>query len=90
RGEVAAREHQRLLECALSRDAAGACQVLETHIQSCVEHALGGDVSAWFPPLRTSRPAPRAPAGTLNTRRRAVAGSKTRKGRKEIAATRGE
>jgi DNA-binding GntR family transcriptional regulator len=90
RGEVAAREHQRLLECALSRDAASACQVLETHIQSCVEHALGGDVSAWFSPPRTSRPAPRASSGTPNTRRRTAAGAKTRKGRKEIAATRGE
>ena len=55
RGEIAAREHQKLLECALSRDAASACEVLETHIQGCVEHALSGDVSSWFPRAGTPR-----------------------------------
>jgi DNA-binding GntR family transcriptional regulator len=47
RGEVAAREHEKLLECALARDAATACDVLVTHIQSCVDYALSGDISAW-------------------------------------------
>ena len=53
RGEIAAREHQTLLDCALTRDAATAKDVLGTHIQSCVEHALAGDMSAW---LRRSKP----------------------------------
>jgi DNA-binding GntR family transcriptional regulator len=48
RGEAAAREHQRLLECALARNAATARDVLVTHIQSCVEHALARDTTAWF------------------------------------------
>jgi DNA-binding GntR family transcriptional regulator len=48
RGEVAAREHQRLLQCALARDAATAQRVLVTHIQSCVEHALARDTTAWL------------------------------------------
>lgn len=54
RGEVAAREHRKLLECALARDAATARDVLVVHIQSCVEHALAGDISAWF---KTAKPA---------------------------------
>jgi DNA-binding GntR family transcriptional regulator len=48
RGEIAAREHQRLLECALARNAATARDVLVVHIQSCVDHALAGDTTAWY------------------------------------------
>jgi DNA-binding GntR family transcriptional regulator len=40
RGEIAAAEHRRLLECALRRDAKMAGAVLETHITGGVEHAL--------------------------------------------------
>lgn len=40
RGEIAAREHALLLECCLARDAQGACDILETHINSCVEYAV--------------------------------------------------
>jgi DNA-binding GntR family transcriptional regulator len=40
RGEIAAREHALLLECAMNRDAARACQVLNTHVAGGVEHAL--------------------------------------------------
>lgn len=40
RGDIAAREHQMLLECALKRDAAKAVAVLEAHINGGVEHAL--------------------------------------------------
>lgn len=36
RGEIAAREHKKLLDCALSRDAATAREVLTTHIEACV------------------------------------------------------
>ena len=40
RGDVAAREHALLLECAMSRDAAKASQVLSGHVAGGVEHAL--------------------------------------------------
>ena len=40
RGEVAEREHALLLECALSRDAARAREVLSRHVAGGVEHAL--------------------------------------------------
>ncbi len=40
RGEVAAQEHALLLECALKRDAARACEVLTSHVAGGVEHAL--------------------------------------------------
>jgi DNA-binding GntR family transcriptional regulator len=40
RGEIAAREHKALLDCALARDAATAKTTLERHISGGVEHAL--------------------------------------------------
>ncbi|MFA6267004.1 MAG: FCD domain-containing protein [Pseudolabrys sp.] len=40
RGDIAAREHRQLLECALKRDAATAGKVLRAHINGGVEHAL--------------------------------------------------
>jgi DNA-binding GntR family transcriptional regulator len=40
RGEIAAREHALLLECAMRRDAAQACEVLTCHVSGGVEHAL--------------------------------------------------
>jgi DNA-binding GntR family transcriptional regulator len=40
RGEIAAREHALLLECAMRRDAAQACEVLTRHVAGGVEHAL--------------------------------------------------
>jgi DNA-binding GntR family transcriptional regulator len=40
RGAIAAREHALLLECAMSRDAARACEVLSRHVSGGVEHAL--------------------------------------------------
>lgn len=40
RGEIAAREHAQLLECALQRDAARACEVLTSHVAGGVDHAL--------------------------------------------------
>jgi DNA-binding GntR family transcriptional regulator len=72
RGEVAAREHQRLLQCALARDAATAQGVLVTHIQSCVEHALAGDTTAWLE--ERSGPGPRVVArGGIHGRSGALA-----------------
>jgi DNA-binding GntR family transcriptional regulator len=40
RGEIAAREHQQLLECALRRDSAAAREVLVVHIEACVDYTL--------------------------------------------------
>src|SRR6185437_3542594 len=40
RGEIAAREHRQLLDCALSRDATTALTVLIKHIQDCVTYTL--------------------------------------------------
>ncbi|MBA1154623.1 GntR family transcriptional regulator [Microvirga mediterraneensis] len=40
RGEIAAQEHALLLECALARDTARACEVLTRHVAGGVEHAL--------------------------------------------------
>jgi DNA-binding GntR family transcriptional regulator len=40
RGEIAAREHALLLECALQRDAARACEVLSQHVEGGVDHAI--------------------------------------------------
>ncbi len=40
RGDVAAREHKQLLECALKRDPDKACKILRAHIKGGVEHAL--------------------------------------------------
>ena len=40
RGDIAAREHALLLECALSRDAVKASEALSRHVSGGVEHAL--------------------------------------------------
>jgi DNA-binding GntR family transcriptional regulator len=40
RGEVAAQEHRRLLDCALKRDAKTAHEILVSHIQDCVTYTL--------------------------------------------------
>jgi DNA-binding GntR family transcriptional regulator len=40
RGEIAAREHAVMLECALRRDAERACEVLARHVAGGVDHAL--------------------------------------------------
>ena len=40
RGEIAAREHQTLLDCALRRDAATAIDILKVHIDACVEFTV--------------------------------------------------
>ena len=40
RGEIAAQEHHRLLECALSRDSKTARDVLVIHIEACVDFTL--------------------------------------------------
>jgi DNA-binding GntR family transcriptional regulator len=40
RGEIAAREHQQLLDCALRRDTKTAQKVLAVHIEACVDFTL--------------------------------------------------
>jgi DNA-binding GntR family transcriptional regulator len=40
RGEIAAREHKSLLDCALKRDFETAQRVLAEHVSGGVEHAL--------------------------------------------------
>lgn len=40
RGQIAAEEHQILLDCALKRDQERAAAVLGTHVNACVEHTL--------------------------------------------------
>ena len=46
RGEIAAREHQALLEAALDRDWKRAQAIMTSHIEGCVEHALKKEDSA--------------------------------------------
>lgn len=48
RGEIAAREHQKLLECALVRNYDSARNVLVIHIEACVDYTLakGGSLEA--------------------------------------------
>jgi DNA-binding GntR family transcriptional regulator len=48
RGEIAAREHQVLLEAALARDVKRAQTAMISHIQGCVEHALKEDNAGVF------------------------------------------
>jgi DNA-binding GntR family transcriptional regulator len=40
RGDIAADEHQRLLACALERDAVTARSILTTHLNACVEYTV--------------------------------------------------
>jgi DNA-binding GntR family transcriptional regulator len=48
RGEIAAREHQELLECSLARNSKRAQGIMVSHIQGCVEHALNEDAAGIF------------------------------------------
>lgn len=62
RGELAAREHQQLLECALKRDTQSAQALLSKHIQDCVTYTLS-----------KGRLGARPEAQKADTRRKAVA-----------------
>ena len=46
RGMPAADEHRALLDCALARDADGACAILQHHVEDCVAHALAAGALA--------------------------------------------
>jgi DNA-binding GntR family transcriptional regulator len=64
RGEIAAQEHHKLLDCALVRDSKSAREVLIVHIEACVDYTL--EHGEWPSALRRhiGRPfaAPRASA----------------------------
>ncbi len=60
RGEIAAREHGELLDCALKRDHSRACSILRHHIESCVDYALSADAPNW-----AAAPVPN-PTGTVS------------------------
>jgi DNA-binding GntR family transcriptional regulator len=60
RGEIAAREHRQLLECALRRDTKSAQGVLIKHIQDCVSYTLAN----WPSELRARGSAPARQART--------------------------
>jgi DNA-binding GntR family transcriptional regulator len=60
RGEIAAREHRQLLECALTRDTKSAQGVLIKHIQDCVSYTLAN----WPSELRARGSAPARQART--------------------------
>jgi DNA-binding GntR family transcriptional regulator len=60
RGEIAAREHQALLESALARDSKRAQDILVSHIQGCVEHALREDAAGVFNKSLGERPVTRS------------------------------
>ena len=67
RGEIAAREHEELLDCALRRDNGHARAVLAAHINGCVDHALEHDPGGLFVdwatrqvPVKSTRPAARS------------------------------
>jgi len=55
RGEIAAREHRQLLDCALNRDAAMAQAVLIKHIQDCVSYTLS-KAAVGLRPLANKKP----------------------------------
>jgi DNA-binding GntR family transcriptional regulator len=57
RGEIAAREHQALLESALKRDWKKAQTIMISHIQGCVDHALKEDHAGVFSGLSKDKPA---------------------------------
>lgn len=69
RGAVAAEQHAALLDCALARDAARACGILEAHVDGCVEHVIRtGALAPFAAGHRRMRqpappPAPRRAAG---------------------------
>lgn len=40
RGAAAAEQHATLRDCAIARDARGACTILQAHVDECVEHVI--------------------------------------------------
>ena len=77
RGEVSVREHSELLDCALSRDASRATDILKLHIGSCLEHALSGGTPDW---------AARRPAGSASPKATKRAPAPSRRSAKRVPA----
>lgn len=75
RGEVAAREHRQLVDCALKRDIAGARALLVKHVQDCVETALARADQPW---MTAARIEVRPPAGRARKRPVARTGGTSR------------
>jgi DNA-binding GntR family transcriptional regulator len=69
RGEIAAREHQALLEAALVRDWKQAQAIMVSHIRGCVEHALKEDNAGLFGGPPKTRQATLAESGTRPERK---------------------
>ena len=67
RGEIAAREHQALLEAAIVRDWKQAQAIMVSHIRGCVEHALKEDNAGVFGSQSKLAPVKASSAG-FNTR----------------------
>jgi DNA-binding GntR family transcriptional regulator len=84
RGGIAAREHRKLLDYALTRDIAQAKSVLVQHVQGCVEAALSrNDLPGVADPKPVERPAPmrsrtKKPERDVPVRAKAVRGSPKR------------
>lgn len=55
RGAAAAEQHRALLDCAISRDADRACQLLGAHVGGCVEHVVRTGALVPFAARRTRR-----------------------------------
>jgi DNA-binding GntR family transcriptional regulator len=70
RGEIAAREHQALLESALKRDWKKAQAIMISHIQGCVDHALREDHAGLFSGLSKVKPAQAAVTGATRSKRK--------------------
>ncbi|MXP65224.1 GntR family transcriptional regulator [Roseomonas sp. M0104] len=69
RGTVAAEQHAALLDCALRRDAASACRVLEAHVAGCVDHVVRTGALLPFAGGRpAARPLEAAPPARLRAR----------------------
>jgi DNA-binding GntR family transcriptional regulator len=67
RGEIAAREHQALLESALKRDWKQAQAIMISHIEGCVDHALREDHAGLFSGASRVTPVKAAAKGNRET-----------------------
>jgi DNA-binding GntR family transcriptional regulator len=85
RGEIAAREHQALLESALNRDWKKAQTLMISHIRGCVDHALREDHAGIFSGVSqaTSKTVARADDATAKSGRKSKPAAK-----KPVAAKR--
>jgi hypothetical protein len=81
RGEIAAREHQALLESALNRDWKKAQAIMVSHIRGCVDHALREDHAGIFSgssPAAATRPAAKVDGANAKSKGKPKAASTKR------------